>query len=253
MMRFILIISICIGLSLAVPPTAWGNIHSHVEIEYNPRSTEGWVQEKKFAYDYTRLAMRVEGSYSSGPDIFKLINLSSWWVNDTLSILTVAGPFQYCVQLQMGFGPPTPDWFLYGATTELEIYLTRQYNKSDPFYHRAVWSRKNSPDGYFNYFSFNDTGAPFRMSAPSPSGEVLNEYYSFENVTGFPAGTFTPTANCTPQEPHRVSEKEHGSSELFGEVVRRMAAQQRMEPEVAVEMLVHHATQLLFMGRMGRM
>ena len=240
----ILLVLLCIGLSAAVTPVAWGPVHSHTEIQFS-LNAPGYVQRKEFSYDFPQLSLRVDGSYLSGPAEYELFNITSWWINSTLTMLTFIGDLPTCTQLDMGFGMMVPDWFLFGATTmEPGLWLTRQYNKSDAWYYRNVWTRKSAmPDGYFNYFSFNDTGAPFRMNAPSPAGEVVNEYYDFKNVTGFPAGTFATPAKC-------VLEKMSAATSVgsFAEQLHGIMASKRM-PLAAAELTVQHAAQLFMMGR----
>ena len=163
-------------------------------------------------------------------------------------MVTFVGDLPTCTQLDMGFGMMVPDWFLFGATTmEPGLWQTRQYNKSDAWYYRTVWTRKSAmPSGYFNYFSFNDTGAPFRMNAPSPAGEVVNEYYDFQNVTGFPAGTFTTPLKCGLR--HAVAAHEVATAEAFVELMQRLAGLQRMS-KPAADVMVRHAAQLFMMGK----
>jgi hypothetical protein len=238
---------LCVGLAHAIPPVAWPPVHTHVEIEFS-LDMSGVTQIKKFQYDYTQLSMRVDSTYLTGPSIFKIVNLTSWWINDTLTILTFIGEIPTCTQLQMGFGMPVPDWFTFGAETmQPGLWLTRQYNKSDPWYYRTLWTRKSAmPDGYFNYFSFNDTGLPFRMSAPSPAGEVLNEYYDFAEVASFPAGTFAAPAKCvlTAAVPRHASE----SLTAFGAMMQQHTAKMGLTEEAAAVM-TSHASQLLLMAK----
>lgn len=238
-----------VGLAAAVPPVPWPNVHTHVEIEFT-LSDPGAEQFKTFYYDYTALLMRVDGAYLAGPSYLKLINFSSFWINNTLSIETTIAGIPTCTVLPMGFGMPVPNWFAFGADTVGDgLWLTRQYNRSEAYYFRTQWNRKSAmPDGYFNYFSFNDTGLPFRMSAPSPAGEVLNEYYSFETVTSFPAGTFTPPASCKAAVPRRaVKPEEVATLAAFGTMLT--AELQQQMPEAAVAAVVRHASQLVLMAK----
>lgn len=239
------------GLAAAVPPTPWPPVHTHVEIEFT-LSDPGAEQIKQFYYDYSTLSMRVDGTYLAGPSILKLIGFSSYWLNDTLSIETTIDSVPTCTVLPMGFGMPVPNWFAFGATTvEDGLWLTRQYNRSEPWYFRTQWNRKSAmPDGYFNYFSFNDTGAPFRMSAPSPAGEVLNEYYSFVPVTSFPAGTFTVPASCASSQAVRrhVKPSDVATLSSFGDMLSAVLRQQLL-PDAAVAVAVRHASQLVLMAK----
>jgi hypothetical protein len=235
----------------AVPPVAWGPMHRHTEILYT-LAIPGYLQRKEYAYDFPRRSMRMEATYLSGPKEYRAMNLTSWWINNTLTMLSYNGSTPMCNQLDMGFGLPVPNWFQFGSTTvDPGLYLTRHYSGSDGLYHRAVWTRKSiMPFGYFNYFSFNDTGAPFRMSAPSPpQGEVVNEYYNFKNVTGFPEGTFDVPANCNTSAPaHRLTKTDVGPVEAAANLALHVAAKELELPHHLAGVYASFVAQLVMMA-----
>lgn len=66
----------------------------------------------------------------------------------------------------------------------------------DPTYHKTMLYQKGDgvSDEPFSYYAWLDgsavpgqtDGAPFRMSAPSPTGNVVNEYFNFQPATFAP-------------------------------------------------------------------
>lgn len=235
----------------AVPPVPWGPMHKHVEIEYNV-DQEGYSSNfKQFNYNFPGLAMRVDSTYLTGPSIDAAVNLTSWWVNNTLTILTYVGSFPICQNLDMGFGMPVPDWFLFDAEViPPGLWLTRQYNNPERWYTRTVWTRKSAmPDGYFNYFSDNTTGAPYRMNAPSPAGEVVNEYADFQNVTSFPDGIFgiPPVCSNSSSTTPVLSLRHASTAAHITDALSEHFTMLRF-PERAVKQVTSHVVQLAMMG-----
>lgn len=163
-------------------PLPWPPVHTHVEMMWNVDAPTEAASNKQFYYDFPARSMRVDNN-----------NFQSFWLNDTLSMVV---PGVFCQQLQMGFGMMKPDWMVSNATNEGDLWLTRRLQRS-PGYDHTRWNRKSAlPDGWFDYFSTFATGEPYRMSAPSPAGKVVNEYYDFTPQTSFPAGTFTLPDTC---------------------------------------------------------
>jgi hypothetical protein len=247
----LLTLAVLATTAMAVPPVAWGPVHRHTEIMYT-LSIPGYVQRKEWAYDFTERSLRVEATYLSGPKEYQDMNLTSWWINNTLTLLSYTGSVPTCNQLDLGFGLPVPNWFQFGSTTiGPGLYLTRQYSGSDGLYHRAVWTRKSAgAAGNFNYFSFNDTGAPFRMSAPSPpQGEVVNEYYNFKNVTGFPKGTFDIPAECSTSAPvHRLTKTDVAPVEATANLALNIAKKELQLPYHLAEVYASFVAQLVMMA-----
>ena len=81
-----------------------------------------------------------------------------------------------------------PTWFLNGYPVG-GVWLAHKSEAFDTAYHYTTWTTVSAGDqGVFNYFSRNDTGAAYTMSAPSPEGLVVNEYSEF-TPTDFASST----------------------------------------------------------------
>lgn len=182
-------------------PNAWPLQHTHQEVMFTPSA--GTIQNKNvwYSFDFNNIsncALRYDIEYMSGPlvPLVTLINFTSYWLGTDLYMFTYEAaddPIPDCVKLSMGFGMMYPDWFRVNSTQVTTVWDTRR-DGEDPAYHRVLMSQKGdgvSPDP-FTYYSFliaNETaptivnGSPYKMSAPSPTGLVVNEYYAFVDKT----------------------------------------------------------------------
>ena len=126
------------------------------------------------ADDYDNLHYRADGFLLN--DVLAIKNLSSYWLQQSLFIYTF--DINSCVQLDLGFGMMRPTWFMdNGATIFGEVYATQRSDSAHNVYRPVTLTRKDGAgQGYFDYYSNNQTGAPFNMHAPSPAGFVVNEY-----------------------------------------------------------------------------
>ena len=210
-------------------PLPWPAVHTHVEMMWNVDAPTEAASQKQFYYDFPARSMRVDNN-----------NFQSFWLNDTLSMVV---PGVFCQQLQMGFGMMKPDWMIDNATNEGDLWLTRRLQRS-PGYDHTRWNRKSAlPDGWFDYFSVFTTGEPYRMSAPSPAGKVVNEYYDFVPQTSFPAGTFTLPETCNKKNSTAFSSLL--AAKLGGASALLRTNQHSLHTSTVVMMAVHEAMQPL--------
>lgn len=100
-----------------------------------------------------------------------------------------------------------PNWFLTNSSQVGTVWAAHKSDDTDPNFHKTLWTTKSdgvSSDN-FDYFSFLDNntatdGLAFRMSAPSPTGLVVNEYFGFSSASytaDDPTFVLPTTPNCT--------------------------------------------------------
>lgn len=246
-------------------PKPWPPVHTHRETEWD--LTSGPPQNghsKFFYYNFPMLQMRVDSKYAFGNALLQSQTLTSYWLNKTLSMFITFDIFgnvsSTCQQLDMGFGMMTPTWFLSSPGDDVvnggSLFLTQRHNPFDNNYRNVTWFAKGSPDGPFNYFFDSATGEGFSMFAPSPMGEVENEYADFQTVAGgpngFPAGTFVLPAQCN-SKVLRKDQEELFFAEIYRHIVRNHGAALN-DKEIDSLMRVHkmHLHELKFRGQQNR-
>ena len=96
-----------------------------------------------------------------------------------------------------------PTWFMdNNATIFGGVYATQRSNPGIDGYQYVALTRKDGAgQGFFDYYSNNQTGDAFLMSAPSPTGFVVNEYIVPPTPTTFTADSsvclnFFPIFTC---------------------------------------------------------
>jgi len=206
----ILFLIVTTGVS-AVPPNPWPEVHFHREIEFSVEDTtgayvnnQGGQTYKNVFYNFPALQLKVSNNpvINVGAEDGQMTTFTSYWLNTTLYMYTeflspALQNLSTCTPLEMGFGMMVPDWMIRGATTlNYTIWGTRQSWPMDSNYYPLNLNRKDGAGfGYFEYYSDNRTGNPFRMDAPAGGqGVVVNEYASPIPFTTepFPNGTFLP-------------------------------------------------------------
>ena len=115
-----------------------------------------------------------------------------------MAIINYNGNQGNCTSLDIGFGMPVPTWFindsiliengsLYSGNGLWLIHeLDVDSNDITKSMKNTFHLKKDSPDGYFNYYAINDNKqTPFRLDAPSGgySGKnwVVNDFYNFSS------------------------------------------------------------------------
>jgi hypothetical protein len=191
-------------------PLEWPNQFVMTQIGYFTYAP-GTITNDVFSYDFTNLRMKVYSNFVVTPPSIsghfeRNANIVSIWENTTLRIWQTFPELSNktnCVALDMGFGIPVPNWFLFNATDFATTWSGHKW-VNDNQYHLVRWTRKFSGPGglgngtHFNYFSDN-RGLPFKLIAPTPAGEVVNEWYNQTAVSSFPTGTFEnpyPAVQC---------------------------------------------------------
>jgi hypothetical protein len=191
-------------------PTQWPNRFTMTQIGYFTY-VPGTITVDDFIYDFPNDRMKVYSRFTVTPpsiigDAMRDGLIVSIWHNGTLRIwqqFPALGNTTNCVSLDMGFGIPVPNWFLTNSTNFAVTWSGHKW-VNDNQYHLVQWTRKLSgPAGdgngtHFNYFSDN-RGVPFKLIAPTPGGEVVNEWYNQTAVESFPDGEFEnpfPSVQC---------------------------------------------------------
>jgi len=156
-------------------PKMWPVSHMHTETMFVTGLSD--VQTKPVYYNFPQSQYRADLINLNGVN-FK--NQSSYWLGNLLYLYTFDVGF--CVLLDMGFGMMKPDWFLNGQIIG-GVWRAHKSEEFDSSYHYTTWTSVSAGDqGQFDYFSRNDTGTAYTMSAPSPEGLVVNEYSEFSVV-----------------------------------------------------------------------
>ena len=105
------------------------------------------------------------------------VNSTSIWIHNTLYIIDfLVEPFS-CQVMDMGFGPPRPNWFVDGTFKEYVYLLEGRDDDIKRTYHFS----KESPDGPFHYFATDPEQTPFRLSAPviTQYNHVVNNWHDY--------------------------------------------------------------------------
>ena len=184
----------------------WPNQFSMIQYQYLSFSDGSVaIQNSSAIYNYDILCYRCDNVYlkgtlpSSAPK-----NITSFWINNTLSAIIY--PFDddsgnnegNCTSLDFGFSMPVPTWFindsiliengsLYSGNGLWLIHeLDVDSNDITKSIKNTFHLKKDSPDGYFNYYAINDDKqTPFRLSAPNGGfiGKtwVVNDFYNFSS------------------------------------------------------------------------
>lgn len=190
-----------------VSPTMWPARTQYRQAQYNT------ILKTKFDtmtyYDGPANQMRDVTEANPNTD-------GSFWNGTTLWIFNSIGAFESCEKLDMGFGVPVQDWFLTNSTTHGTLYQSHKYTALDTDYHKTLWTRKYSvgsvcPDcgPHFNYFSVAKTGQGFKLEAPSPFAEMVNELSEWvnlsasgapfpEGIMGLPSGVNVSACHASP-------------------------------------------------------